>query len=373
MYKILYLTQFPEIGGGETILLSLLEKLDKKKFKPYVIVPKRGQLSERLAKINIETYLLDLPPYLIRTFFVPGASPVAIYRLARLAKIIKPDLIHINHLTLSIYAGSAAKLLKIPVVATAHGPWDSYYFYQDLISNLFVDKILANTQTTANNLTKRKITKRQKIEIIPFGIDTDKFKPLSEKQKLTARKRLGFTPNDFIVTIVGRLDPAKDHLTFLKAAQIIQKKLKNSRFFIVGSKLGDFSKDNGDYFRKLKSFLTKNPTLARKVVFGGFIEDMPAVYNSSDVLVSTSPSESFGLAQAEAASSGLPIIATQNLKVLAKKILFLAKSPQERRKIGASGRSFVVKNFNIKNYIQNLENNYLSLLKKSPSAKNRSH
>src|SRR3989344_6255746 len=119
-YKILYLTFHPEIGGGETILLSLISKLDKKKFEPIVVVTKKGQLSKRLRELKIKTYILPLPEYLIRTLFIPGASPAGIYRFYKLCKKIKPDLIHINHLNLVVYAGISAKLLKIPIVATAH-------------------------------------------------------------------------------------------------------------------------------------------------------------------------------------------------------------------------------------------------------------
>src|SRR3990167_427281 len=117
--KILYLTFHPEIGGGETILLSLISKLDRKLFEPIVVVTKKGQLSKRLRELKIKTYILPLPGYLIRTLFIPGASPVSIYRFYKLCKKIKPNLIHINHLNLAIYAGISSKILKIPSIATS--------------------------------------------------------------------------------------------------------------------------------------------------------------------------------------------------------------------------------------------------------------
>ena len=46
---------------------------------------------------------------------------------------------HINHLNLAVYSGIASKLFNIPVVATAHGKWDSVYFFQDLITKFFVN------------------------------------------------------------------------------------------------------------------------------------------------------------------------------------------------------------------------------------------
>ncbi|MBI2327817.1 glycosyltransferase family 4 protein [Candidatus Curtissbacteria bacterium] len=391
--KILYLTQFPHIGGGETILLSLIKSLDRRHFKPIVILPQKGQLSQKLKSLKINTYYLKLNPYLARTFFVPGASPFDLYHLIRLLQKIKPDLIHSNHLTLAIYAGSVAKLLNLPVVATAHGPWDSIYFYQDLITNLFVDKILANTPQTAQSLTRRKIISRSKVNIVPFGIDTSLFKPVypapngaraTSYQKQETRKALNLPQNDLVITIVGRLDQQKDHLTFLKAARIVEKKVKNALFLIVGSKLGDFSATKNSYYLQVKNYLKDNPDLKKRIRFTGFVNPdlMPQVYQASDILVSTSPSESFGLALAEGAACGLPTVATSSKNshlivkdgqngflvppkspdLLAQKILTLATNLRLRQKFGKFARSHIIKNFTLERYNKQVQDQYLELL-----------
>lgn len=378
--KILYLTNFHQIGGGETSLIYLTENLDRKKFEPIVVVPRKGQLSQKLKQLKVKTYFLNLAPYSLRTFFIPGASPIGIYRFLRSCRNIRPDIIHLNHLNLAIYAGVCAKIIKIPLVATAHGPWDSFYFYQDLITNLFVDKILANTSNTAQKMLRRRIISREKIKLVPFGIDTTIFKP-GDKQ--IARKNLRLPPKDLIVTIVGRLDPIKDHQTFLEAAIIIRKAIPQTTFFIAGSSLGDFSGKKSSYNSQIKNFLKDRPTLAKKVVFGGFIDPPTAVYAATDILVSTSISESFGLSLAEAAASGLPVVATnkggqslivkdnktgflvppQNPQFIAKKVLILAKSPKLRRQFGQNGRKHITKNFSIKKYVGSVEGIYLQLLK----------
>ena len=316
--KILYLTFHPDIGGGEAILLSLLTKLYKNIFEPTVVVTKKGQLSKALSKIKIKTYILNLSPYFIRELFIPGMSPIGIYKFTKLAKKIKPDLIHVNHLNLAVYAKAAAIPLKIPVVATAHGNWDCIYFYQDLVNRFCTDKIFANTPETAKSLLRQKIIQKNKVTIIPFGIDTNLFKPATRHQVPGTRHQLGLPQNDLIVTIVGRLDPVKDHLTFLKAAKLINEKLNNVTFFIVGSKLGDFSNQSGTYAKQVQDYLSKNPALEKKVVFGSFINSMSSVYHATDILVSSSPKESFGLALAEGAACGLPLIATSDQKLIVK-------------------------------------------------------
>ncbi len=377
-FKILYLTFHPEIGGGETILLSLLTKLDKKIFEPTVVVTKKGQLSKTLEKLKIQTYILNLSPYLIRTLFIPGMSPASIFQFFKLAGKIKPDLIHINHLNLAVYAGIYGKLRKVPIVATAHGSWDSIYIYQDFISNFLIDKILTNTSALKTQLEKKAIIKPQKIDVVHFGVDTSKFKPATTEAKKQAKRKFDFGPNDFVVTIVGRLDPTKDHLTFLKAALIVQKKLKNAKFFIVGSEFGNFS-TNYDYQNQINSFLKNHSTLIEKICFGGFIDSMPQVYDATDILVSTSKKESFGLALAEGAACGLPIVATvggiivknnqngflvqpQNPKVIAQKILTLAANSKLRKTFGKNSRKYTIGHLQLQPYITKIEDVYLSLL-----------
>ena len=283
--------------------------------------------------------------------------------------------------------GIAARILKIPTIATAHGVWDSFYFYQDLATNLLIDKILANTAHTANFLLRRKLIRPQKVKIIPFGVDTFYFKPATSFQKLTTRKTLGLPPDGLIITIVGRLDPQKDHLTFLKTAKIVNERLPNSTFFIVGSRLGDFSgsaAQKNSYLEEIKDFLTENPKLAAKVFFGGFIEDMPKVYWASDVVVSTSssPAESFGLALVEAASCAIPIVSTKTASqqlivqdgktgflvlpkrpdLLARKILYLAKNPGVRKKFGQNARVHIQNNFHLNKYCLEVESLYQKML-----------
>ena len=281
--KILFLTYHSNIGGGETTLLSFLSKLDRKKFKATVIIPNAGQLQKELSRLKIKTIILPLPGYLIRTLFIPGMSPTYLYRFYKLVKKVKPDLIHINHLNLVLYAGISTKILKIPTIATAHGNWDSIYFFQDLITNIFTDKILANTLQTAKSLKRRKIISEEKIKTVYFGVDINYFRPTD---KIAAKKSLKLNSSDLIISIVGRLDPIKDHLTFLKAAKIVNQKIIPVKFLIVGSQKGDFSNQNNNYSKQIKNFLKLNPELSRKIILLGFKTKMPQIYQATDILVS---------------------------------------------------------------------------------------
>ncbi|MBI2011721.1 glycosyltransferase family 4 protein [Candidatus Daviesbacteria bacterium] len=379
-YKILYLTLFPHIGGGETSLLYLINHLNRDLFEPIVILPQPGQFSRRLAQDNISIYYQYLSPYFIRYLFIPGISLIGAFNLFRIIKKIRPSLIHVNHLTLAFYAGICGKILNIPIIATAHGPWDSYIFIQDIISYLFINKIVANTEEVAKSILKRGLIKKDKVEIIPFGVDTKYFKPGDKDQ---ARNKLGLPKDSFVVTIVGRIDPIKDHLTFLKAADIVIKSYSNIVFYIVGSSLGDFSNKGDSYKKAIKKFLNTHMPLAERVKFAGYIDFMPSVYQASDILVSTSLFESFSLTLLEGAASGLSLIATNQgganevIKngsngylinvgdhvLLAKLILKLAKNRSLREKFGKKSREYTLKKPSLDNYTRKIETVYLNLIK----------
>lgn len=380
MLKIVYLSQFCNIGGGEAALINLLSKLDRKKFEPIVILPAKGEFSKVLNELDIKTYFLYINPYLFRTLFVPGASFKGIYKLYKLMLKIKPNLVHVNNLSLVVYAGLVGKLLDTPTVATSHGPWDSFYFYQDFLNNLFLKQILANSLLQKNLLLKRKILPSKKVSVLYFGIDTEKFKP---DNKNFSRKKLRIPKNSKVVTIVGRLDPIKDHLTFLKSANIILESYPNIYFLIAGSKLGDFSaSDKSSYINNLNQYLTSYPVLKKRVKFLGFVNNIVNVYSASDVLVSSSLSESFGLNLAEGLACQIPVVATnkgnqhlivkegrsgflippKNPEILAQKTLHLLKNQDTAKKFGVFGREHVRKNFNLDKYTKDMEKIYLNLM-----------
>jgi len=381
--KILYLTQHPEIGGGETILLSLLEKLDRNRFSPHVVVPQEGTLTKELESLKVPVSILPLPGYLIRTLFVPGMSPLGIYRFLKLAKMIKPDLIHLNHLNLAVYTGVARMLLKIPVVATAHGPWDTLYFYQDLITHFCVDLLLPNTADLAKKLLRSNINPSHKIRFLPFGIDTEKFKP---RPKEAAKKRLGMKHSDVLITNVGRFDPKNNHLSFLRAANLINRQLPETKILIVGSSLGNFSDrtNTNSPERNINGYLKNHPKLRSNVIMTGFVNEMERIYAATDILVSTSLLETFGLALAEAQASGIPVVTTnagsQSLivkdgqtgflvpprqpKATADKILILAKDPKLRQQFGKYSREYILAHFTITRYVNTIESIYQQMIRK---------
>lgn len=385
-YRILYLNLFPEIGGAETSLVYLLQTLNNKLFSPYVIVPRPGYFSERLANTRAKIFFMNLPGYLLQTLFLPGLAPFPLIRFIKYCQELKPDLIHLTHITQAAYAGIVRKLFGIPIVATSWMNSDSVYFYQDLLSQWSIDKILPVTPELQTRLLKKRIIQKNKVECVIPGLDTEFFKPV--KDKIRAKRYLEVDPKSLVITIASRFDPMKDHLTFLTAMQKVGRESTKPLTILIAQDTS-VNLTSGNTANRIKmqidEFLKRSQQLSRLVKFVGYRRDMRPIYHATDILVSSSLYESLGMIHMEAAACGLPIVSTdfeaqhyivkegktgflvsiRNYIALANKIHLLLNSSSLRRDFGKAARIHIVENFGIEKYAREIEKVYLSLLSRS--------
>ena len=139
----------------------------------------------------------------------------------------------------------------------------------------------------------------EKIEIIPNGIDIERFSGLKPAVFDEAEKR----KTDFQVGFVGRVVSIKDVKTFLRACKIVSLHLPRVRFFILGP-----TDEDPDYYRECLD-LVQLLRLGEMVTFTGRI-DVMAYYPVLDLVVLTSVSEAQPLVILEANCAGIPAVAS---------------------------------------------------------------
>ena len=163
-------------------------------------------------------------------------------------------------------------------------------------------RILAPTERERERLMTYYAAPYEKIGIVPCGVDLDLFFPI---EKRTARKKLGFDPEDRILLYVGRFDPLKGLNRLLEALAYL-KNHHRLRLLIIG---GD---GNGAPESRQLRQTAVDLGIEDKVVFVGRIEQehLPPYYASADALVIPSHYESFGLVGLEALACGIPVIST---------------------------------------------------------------
>ena len=162
------------------------------------------------------------------------------------------------------------------------------------------DVIIANSQVGRDDYLAQGYP-GQKMVVIPNGVDTARFDRDPEARR-RIRCEWGVTEQDRVVGVVGRLSPIKDHSNFLRAAALLAKERKHVRFVCVG--------DGSAGYRQTLQVLAEELGLVGSLIWNEAREDMPAVYNALDVVVSSSYSEGLSNVIGEAMACGVPCVVT---------------------------------------------------------------
>lgn len=153
----------------------------------------------------------------------------------------------------------------------------------------------------------RRRNSRARLEFLPLGVNTERFhpiKPVVSRDPLavsgSARDR---RDGDALRLMnVGSLSPVKDQMMLLRAFEIVARKLSNARLTIAGS--GVLENDLRALARELN--------LETRVNFVGNIahDQLPNLYQGTDVFVQSSRHEGQGMALLEAAACGCAVCGT---------------------------------------------------------------
>ncbi len=131
------------------------------------------------------------------------------------------------------------------------------------------------------------------IEVIPNGVDLERFHPAQNSDE----------PNRLRLLTVGRLSVTKRIEMLIDAVEILHRE---------GHKLSLTIAGGGKLEQNLKDIISQKE-LSNVIEITGRIdpEDMPQIYQRSDIFVSASMQEGMSNAMLEAMASGLPIITTR--------------------------------------------------------------
>lgn len=126
------------------------------------------------------------------------------------------------------------------------------------------------------------------------------------------RKAWGIPEGAVVVGMVGGLaTPAKRHDIFLRCASAIARVFPDVWFVVVGAvplRRGRWLSDPAAYSTKVLR-LAEDLGLGRRLVFAGYEEDAPAVWNAMNVYVHPCKVEAFSRSILEAPLAGVPVVA----------------------------------------------------------------
>ena len=202
------------------------------------------------------------------------------------------DVLSVHFFVEAIVARWYRFIFKTPFVFVLEG-----YTPLEAKTAVFADARIAISRFEAK-MYRRKAQVPSKL--IYIGIDLPRFSKTYSKtvgiRKLYARK------DELLFLTVCRLEPRKDLLVLLEAAERVKRIGKKVKFMIAGTGISE-----GEIRAEIKK-----RGLDKTVFLLGFVEDevLPAYYQAADCFLLTSKEEWFGIVFIEAMASGLPVIST---------------------------------------------------------------
>ena len=172
-----------------------------------------------------------------------------------------------------------------------------------------IDHWISPLELLKKEVLEKTRVKAEKIAVIPLCIEIDKF--ITPKYtKAEARGKLQLAKSDFIVGIIGRIDPLKGQLFLVKAIQKLSQKKPDIKLLIVGEPTVN-DPNSKKYFVDMQQYIEEQH-LSEIIQIRNFTNDVSVFYNTVDVFALASEGETFGMVTIEAMLSQLPIIATNS-------------------------------------------------------------
>ncbi len=166
-----------------------------------------------------------------------------------------------------------------------------------LASGWFSPMTIAVSATVADRMTGWGVPAQQ-VAVIPNGVDLGRV-AFDGAARDRVRAEFGAAPGEFVIGVLGRLDPNKQfHLVIEAAAPLLRA--GRAKLVIVGQ---------GAEGERLEQAAAQHG-VAGLVVFAGERHDVAGVLSAFDMFVASSAQETFGLSVLEALANGLPVAYT---------------------------------------------------------------
>jgi glycosyltransferase involved in cell wall biosynthesis len=288
-----------KVGGVQRRLRALLPLLTEHYEVHVVTYKEKGVFFDELAKLGVHTHFLPRKGHW---------NPVAIWKLARLFRQHKADIVHTHSFGGNVFGILAAALARVPVrIGQVHLSDLHWYgstamrrnkqiIEERLIHRLFSHKVLFVSNESREYYKKHTRLPDDMLTILHNGLD------MPSLTEAASRKELGLPEEKKLIGFVGRLARGKGAGRFLEIAREASRQSPGRFHFVV---IGD-----GEGLSRHQTW-TREQRFETSITFLGERHDIHRCYAALDCLVFCSDPGVEGMPGVvlEACAHGLPILA----------------------------------------------------------------
>ena len=274
------------VGGMENYVVRLVERLPRERYGISVLAPFESPFTDRLREFGADVFITQV---------TDEPSWQSIQLASALIQSRAVDVIQSHLPNAHVLAALAGRLTGRPVLATVHGRAMTTLDIE--VQRLAGTHLAVVCRQSFFQALGVGIDPRL-VHFVPNGVDVERFRP-QQSRSGALRRRFAIDADAPLVGFIGRLSAEKGPDLFLRAALSIRSQCPDAHFVLVGE---------GAMLKQLQLFASRFG-IADAVHFAGSQDEMPAVFNELDIVVSSSLSEAMPLAVMEAMASGLPVVA----------------------------------------------------------------
>lgn len=352
---------------AKNLLLELMGALKNDGFE-VSLTCKKGKYYNIFVNNGIKFYDIS-----VARGYNPIKHLISIFKLVKLIRKERFDVVHSHTTAASLDGCIAAKLAGVPIVLyTIHGfgftenyPYilKEFYILVERLKCKLSTLIFTQSEEDRSTAIKEGITVQDKILTISNGIDLAKFSKKHTKiSKSKIYDEFGIPDNAILLIIVARLSRIKGYVDLFTAMNQVMQNVPNLYLLIVG---GIPEEEPHPLSKEHLISLINNDEFKKRIVFAGARDDVKDILADSDIFVLPSYKEGMPRSIIEAMAMELPVIATNirgsreeivdgetgilvpvgDVNALSNAMIKLAKDSELRKTMGKKGREKAEKYF----------------------------
>jgi glycosyltransferase involved in cell wall biosynthesis len=294
---VAFVVHVMQVAGAEVLVCETIARLGARISPVVFCLDQVGALGERLQQQGVPVIAFNRRPGLDWSLFS---------RMAHEIRDREIDVVHAHQYTPFFYSSIAARRSgrRPRVVFTEHGR-----HYPDVVSwkrrlgnrllfDRLADRITAVCDFSARSLARNDGFSAGRIEVVPNGIDLERYDAVADRAAL--RQRLGLAAERLYIIIVARFHPVKDHATLLNAFAGVAAARPDVDLLLAG---------DGPLRPALEQQIA-SLGIGTRVRLLGVRSDVADLLRAADIFTLSSVSEAASITLLEAMASGLPAVVT---------------------------------------------------------------